>query len=278
VVYASAAPAGPALSPDGKHLAIFRFLDGNMDIWAYGTEQGTWDRVTYDTGDDINPLWSHDGATIIFGSRRAGRMDLFRKRVGGPPGSEELLLSTPDVKFPMDVSLDGAFLVYSIVAGRGNLDIWAIRLDRPQPPIAVVQTDYNDQLPQFSPNGKWLAYQSNRAGRDEIYLRPFPGPGSDVPVSPHGGTRPRWNRDGSELFYVEPAARLMAVGVRFGPDGASFQLDAPRELFAGPIRAQSDQRQQYVVAPDGKSFILASPVAQTTTSISVILNWELPGR
>ena len=282
VTYSDTSATGPALSRDGGHLAVYRFKDDNMDIWSYGTERGTWDRLTFDPGDDINPVWSPNGAAIIFGSRRAGRMDLYRKVVGSPPGSEELVLSTPSVKFPMDWSSDGAFLLYNSIDAAHGLDIWALRLNGPLEPFAVVQTDYNEQLPQFSPNGKWIAYQSNRTGRDEIYLRPFPGPGNDVPISTQGGTQPRWTpngANGAELFYVEPDARLMVVSIQFAPDSASFQLDRPRELFTGPIRASGAPRQQYVVVPDGKSFIVNTVAGQTMASpITVILNWKPPGR
>ena len=146
VVYADATPAGPALSRDGKHLAIYRYADANMDLWSYGTAQGGWDRLTFDPGDDINALWSRDGTEIIFGSRR-GHMDLFRKRVGGAPGSEERILTSPQLKFPTDWSSDDAYLLYNSFDATSGFDIWALRLDRPREgPFAVVQTKFDEQM------------------------------------------------------------------------------------------------------------------------------------
>ena len=123
VVYPDTTSPGPALSHDGRRVALFRYANGNMDIWSYETVRRRWNRVTFDAGDDIFPLWSPDDSSIVFGSRRGG-MNLYRKPLSGPPGSEELLLSTSEPKFPMDWSPDGRFLLYDSCQcqrGRGHL-------------------------------------------------------------------------------------------------------------------------------------------------------------
>ena len=130
-------------------------------------------------------------------------MDLYRKLLSAPAGSgEELLLSTPTPKFPMDWSRDGRFLLYDSLDPKRGSDIWALPLEGDRKPRAVVQTDFNEQLAQFSPDGTWIAYQSNKTGRFEIYVRPFPGPGGDSPVSIEGGAQVRWNpeRQGIVLY------------------------------------------------------------------------------
>ncbi len=174
VEYTDGAGIGPALSNDGRHLAVYRYVDGNMDVWSFAVNREAWARVTVNAADEINPLWSPDGTQIVFGSRRAGRMDLFRQRVTGQTGDEELLLSTPEIKFPMDWSRDGRFLLYNVPDAKRGLDIWVLPLDS-KTPSPVIQTEFDELLPQVSPSGGWMAYQSNRTGRYEIYLRPFPG-------------------------------------------------------------------------------------------------------
>jgi Tol biopolymer transport system component len=143
-----------------------------------------------------------------------------------------------------------------------------------------VGTEFNETMAQFSPDGKWIAYQSDKTGRDEIYLRPFPGPGPDEPVSINGGAQPRWNPSGQELFYVAADDRLMAVPITMAPDGKSVEPGAPSPLFTTRVgsTATLKYRQQYVVSGDGQSFVMNSLVAEpTTTPITVILNWN-PGR
>ena len=128
VVYPNTSSPGPALSHDGRRVAVFRYANGNMDIWSYETVRRAWNRLTFDAGDDIFPLWSPDDSSIVFGSRRGG-MNLYRKLLSGPPGSEELLLSTSEAKFPMDWSPDGRFLLYDSVSPKGGVDIWALPLE-----------------------------------------------------------------------------------------------------------------------------------------------------
>jgi Tol biopolymer transport system component len=230
VVYSDAAGLGPSLSHDGRRIGMFRYVNGNMDIWSYDTERRAWDRITFDSGDDIYPLWSPDDGRVVFGSnRQTGFMNVYSKVLGAPPGSEEQLLSTPRPKFPMDLSPDGRFVLYNEINAKRDFDIWALPLDGSRTPFEVVQTEFNEQLPQFSPDGKWIAYQSDKTGRFEIYVQPFPGPGGASPVSTDGGAQARWNPAGKELFYIAPDDRLMMVPIRFTPDGRTVAPGTPSD-------------------------------------------------
>ena len=277
VVYPDTQSLAPSLSRDGRKVAVFRLAMGNTDIWSYDIGRRAWDRLTVHPGDEIHPLWSPDGSRVIFGARR-GEMDLYLKDLNTPAGSgEELLLATNGPKFPMDWSSDGRVLLYNSIDPKLGLDIWALPLDGERKPRAVVQTEFNEQHPQLSPDGKWMAYQSNRTGRFEVYIRPFPGPGSDGPVSTEGGAQARWNPDGKELFYIAADDRLMSVPMRFSANGDAVEAGTPQALFATNVgsTAPNTNRQQYAVSPDGQSFILNSqPDAAQTSPITVILNWK----
>jgi eukaryotic-like serine/threonine-protein kinase len=275
VVYPNTTSPGPALSHDGRRVAVFRYANGNMDIWSYETVRRAWNRLTFDAGDDIFPLWSPDDSSIVFGSRRGG-MNLYRKALSGPPGSEELLLSTSEPKFPMDWSPDGRFLLYDSVSPKGGVDIWALPLGGGKP-FEVVQTQFNERLGQFSPDGKWIAYQSDKTGRFEIYVQPFPGTGGDVQVSTDGGTQVRWNPRGGELFYVAADDRLMAVPIRVGTNAATFEAGRPLWLSATNMGGAipGTNRHAYMVAPDGQSFVINSvPEEASASPITVIQNWK----
>jgi Tol biopolymer transport system component len=274
VVYPDTQSQAPSLSRDGRRVAVFRHANGNTDIWSYETSRRAWDRITFDSGDDINPLWSPDGSRIVFGSRR-GEMNLYRKLLSAPPGSEELLLSTSQTKFPMDWSADSRFLLYDSLDPKRGDDIWALPLEGDRKQFEVVRTDFNERLPQFSPDGKWIAYQSDKTGRFEIYVQPFPGPGGDSRVSIDGGTQVRWNPKGKELFYIALDDRLMAVPIGFASNGKAIEVGTPVGLFATTVGDTTVNRQQYAVSPSGQSFMMNTVLEQGSTSpITVILNWK----
>ena len=279
VVYADTSALGPALSPDGRRVAVYRLTNNNMDIWTYEARRRAWDRLTFHAGDDIWPVWSADGASIIFGSLRkpaaeGGSVDLYRT-VLGAAHADSLLLSTPQAKFPLDVSPDGGFLLFETLVPKRGFDLWALALKGDHQPFAVVETEFSEGLAQFSPDGKWIAYQSNKTGQNEIYVRPFPGPGADVSVSTEGGAQAYWNANGKELFYIGADDRLMSVPIHLAP-GAAPEIGSSVGLFATRVgsTATNVYRQQYVVSADGQSFVLNSNVGDANASpISVIVNW-----
>jgi serine/threonine protein kinase len=277
VTYTDQLSLGPALSHDGRRIAVFRSTNGNVDIWSYDTDRDTWDRLTDDLSDEIYPLWSANGKRLVFGSRRQGTMDLFWT-LPGIPGSEERLISSAEPKFPMDLSRDGRWLLYNLLSAEGGMDIWALPLEGVRTPVSVVRTASNEQHAQFHPDGKWIAYQSTRTGRFEIYIRPFQGSGPEVPVSRDGGAQPRWHPNGTELYYIAADDQLTAVPVRPHPDG-TLEPGVPKALFPTIVgsAAPNTNRHQYMVAPSGTFVMNSRPLQTGPSPIVVILNWA-PGR
>src|SRR5262249_31242771 len=188
-------------------------------------------RFTLDVAPDVGPVWSPDGKQMVFSSNRTTTYDLYEKPVNAPSGSEQLLLATPQIKVPTDWSPDGRFLLYRNFDPKTGYDIWALPMDGDRKPFPVVQTNSVERDAQFSPNGKWIAYQSNESDRFEIYVQPFPSPGGRSLVSTNGGAQPRWRRDGKELFYIGLDDRLMAVPIRLNPNGQTVEVGAATPLF-----------------------------------------------
>ncbi len=246
-----------------------------MDIWSFDVPRRAWNRITFDPRDDIFSLWSPDGRSMVFSSNRiSGIMNIYRKLLSGSPGSEELLLTSPQINWATDWSHDGRFLLFdSIDAKRGGPDIWALPLEGERKPFEVVHTEFNEQAGQFSPDGKWIAYQSDKSGHSEIYLQPFHGTGDGVPVSTNGGTQVRWNPNGKELFYIGPDGRLMMVAIRLPVDGQAVELGTPAALFATSVNPNYF-RHQYMVSPDGQSFIMNFNEPISASPITIILNWK----
>ena len=220
------------------------------------------------SGRGTGPAW--------YSPRDAARWTCVPKRLEDPPGSEELLLSTPQPKFPTDWSRDGRHVLYNSIYPETGFDIWAVPLDGARTPTQVLGTAFNEQHAQFSPDGRWIAFQSDKTGRFEIYIRLFPGPGGDVPVSTNGGSQVRWHPQGTELFYIASDDRLMMVPIRTGR-GGSLEPGEPRALFLTNVgsTAPNTNRHQYMVSPDGQSFVMNSrPDRPAASSLFVVLNWN----
>jgi serine/threonine protein kinase/Tol biopolymer transport system component len=268
----------PSLSPDGQRVVGYRGnpVDGNVDVWTLDVRRGVFTRMTSDPGDDVAPVWSPDGAQIAFSSNRRGTHDIFR--IPASAGAREtLVLRTDAEKSVSDWSPNGRFLVFDSHDSKRSTDIWAVSLDKPGEPFPVAQTSFDEYRAQFSPDGNWVAFQSDESGRDEIYVQPFPGGGNKWPISNTGGAEVRWRRDGKEIFYVGLDGRLMAVPIAFGSSGPV--PGNPVALFEPPLGTtiqQADFRHQYTAASDGQRFLVATVSEPPSTPITVILNWTPP--
>jgi eukaryotic-like serine/threonine-protein kinase len=267
----------PSLSRDGQRVVLYRGVDGNTDVWLLDTKRGVLSRFTTDAADDVVPVWSPDGRRVVFSSNRTGVHNLYVKSVNG--GVEEPLLATAEPKLATDWSADGRFLLFNNGDPKRGLDIWALPLEGDRKPFPLVQTAFDEQSAQFSPDGHWIAYQSNESGRTEIYVQPFPGPGNNRQISSAGGTQVRWGRDGKELFYLTLTGQLVAVPIRAALTSQTPDLGKPVALFTPPIGSavqQGDWRYYYMVSSDSQRFLVATATEGPNTPITMILNWK-PG-
>jgi len=260
--------ANPSLSPDARRIAFSRVVGGNWDICLIDM-QGAVSKVTSAPALDFSPVWSADGRQIFYQSSASS---IYSRSVAEDT-PEQAVLKEPTMIYPSDVSPDGSVLLYNRATGP-TMALWYVPLGANRAPQPFVDTAFHERDGQFSPDGKWVAYQANDAGHFEVYLRPFPGPGDRTQVSPSGGQHVRWARNGSELFYIAADQRLTSVRVAFGANGKPV-LGTPVPLF----RTESDSgllvRQQYVVSPDGQRFLFnAATDAIDPPSITLLLNWK----
>lgn len=266
----------PSLTRDGAHVAMYRSVNGNVDVWSLDTKRGAWSRLTSDPADDVFPVWSPDGSELVFSSNRTGIHNLYRRPLTAG-GREERLFSSPQHKVATDWSADGRFIVFDSEDPKTGSDIWALPLDGKEKPFPVVNTKFDEHSAQFSPDGHWIAYQSNESGRTEIYIQPFPGPGNSSVISTAGGTQAHWGRDAKELFYVARNGWLTVVPIRLTAKGQAPDVGAGVPLFAPPLgRAveQGDSRHHYMIASDSQRILVATDPEEGNEPITLILNWK----
>jgi Tol biopolymer transport system component len=156
--------AGVDLSPDGKKFAVHMHENEGGDNWIFDSAQNRMQRFTFDAGqDNAMPVWSPDGTRIAFGSRRNGNWGLYIKPADGT-AKEESITESDLPKMPMSWSPDGKLLVYWVLDPKTRGDIWAVPLDGERKPAAILQSQFNEGLPQISADGKWIAYSSDEGG------------------------------------------------------------------------------------------------------------------
>jgi Tol biopolymer transport system component len=270
--------SNPNLSPNGQWLALQRTVNENIDLWLIDLRRDTPTRLTDNPGIDSLPVWSPDGNRIAFNSTTGSSSAMMILTVDRTRPPERLPVSVRGgAKIACDWSADGRFLLYKHFDEQtSSSDLWVLPLQDPQTPIGFLTTAYNERDGQFSPDGKWIAYESDEAGSPEIYLQRFPGPGSKLRVSANGGTQVRWRGDGRELFFIAGDERLTAVPVDLR--GATPTIGTPAPLFktkVAPIRSIS--RQQYVVSADGQRFLILTEPDQQASPLTVVFNWRPAG-
>jgi serine/threonine-protein kinase len=283
----------PMLSPDGRHVVV-AIEEQETQVWLYDLFRETLTRFTFEGSTNLGAVWTRDGKRIVFESNRAGPMNLFWQLADGSGGPERLTTSE-NLNIPGSLSPDGRLLAFAEVNPATGYDIWIMQMGDPSPssgqapsassgqvPSAgsgqvrkaqpFLRTPFNESVPVFSPDGRWLVYTSDESGRFEIYVQTYPGPGGKWQISTEGGTEPLWNRNGRELFY-RSGDKMMAVDITTQP---GFAAGKPKVLFAGQYLPTPGTLSNYDVSPDGQRFLMIKPGEQAQgrpTQINVVLNW-----
>ena len=257
-----AAPANyvaPRVSPDGTRVALWQAGQG-QDVWIYAPQRDAMTRLTVGGGNN-RPIWSPDGRHVVF----CAGGGVFQARADGARQPQALIPSKV-LLYPSSFTPDGRRLAYTEVVATGASQIWTVPLEdrggelHAGTPEPFLESRSNDTAPAFSPDGRWLAYQSNESGTNEVYVRPFPPPasgqGSRWQVSNSGGTAPHWSRSGPELMY-QAGDSIMAVS--YSVSGDAFVADKPR-VWIVALGSTTNTPGGWDLAPDGKRVLVVTPV------------------
>jgi eukaryotic-like serine/threonine-protein kinase len=268
-----AAQGHPAIAPTGSQIAVSTRTVvqpmSNTDIWLVDSASGEPRRFTFDPAFDITPVWSPDAKFIAFASNRRGVFDLFEKPVSFAR-DERVLLESATNKYAADWSPDGQHLLFVSESAVTGDDLWILSLGDTRHVVPFVIGERSESQGQFSPDGRYVAYRSNESGRWEIFVRPYPGPGSQQLVG--AGIQPRWRRDGKELFYVDQAGRLTARSIQVAGDGG-LRVGSPVTLFAARIGNPQNMQFSYAIDERGQQFLIATGERISSTPITVVQNW-----
>jgi Tol biopolymer transport system component/predicted Ser/Thr protein kinase len=265
----------PRLSHDGTRIAyeVPDPQNGLADIWIFDLVRRVPTRLTFEPASETFPIWSPDDQTIVYSvAQPNGAIDLFRKSSTGA-GAPERLYTSSALKLPTDWSADGRTLLFQSndPVRANNWDIEQFSFDK-NSATHVIAGQFNEAVPQLSPDGHWLAYLSDLSGAFNVYIEPFPPTGAKYQVSTGGGSQPRWRRDGKELFYRTPDERLVSVTVN--STAQRLQISTPTPLFQVRLGSTSGPGgSQYDVAPEGQKFLMNVSKAEGARPLTLVTNW-----
>ena len=265
------------LSPNEDRILLTARLNGILRLWMTDLEDGAPRLLTFGAGGGNFAIWSPDGTEILFQSEDVGVPSIFRQPADG---GEEATLVLRRGTFPAAWSPDGETILLANISTR---PIGVFRINEPTGlnadrgnPSGLAETI--GMSPQFSPGGGWIAYTSDAdTEQHEIFVQRFPGPAGKQQISFDGGGQPHWQADSSELFYVAPDGRLMAVPIRISPNGQTLEADSPVPLFQTDMTVVGSSRHQYAPSRDGQRFLINTiplPDDLETEPLTVLVNWQ----
>ena len=292
---------GIELSPDERRLAEHPHELPGGDLWVRDLVRDTTMRLTF-AGHNTGPVWSPDGTQIAFGANApppgqrlltagdvyGGTFNLFLKRSDGA-GDASVLVDSEASKLPTawkqptSWSPDGQQVVFDMIDPKTSYDIWAVPVSGDRKPRPLVRTEFQEAQGQISPDGRWLAFTSNRSKRMEVFVIPLSGSAGTWQISTDGGAYPRWRHDGKELFYISTDRKLMAVPI--AAVGPAIEPGTPKALFGVRFGATftvgtawspvANTPYPYVVTRDGQRFLVTVDTSQqaTETPLTVVVNW-----
>jgi Tol biopolymer transport system component len=279
------ADGGLSLSPDGTRGLVIDNPKGPGDLWMLDFARGLRTRLTFGARTHLwfgpPAVWSPDGSRIAYA---AGSLsDAIYEKASSGAGEEKELFREPNrAHFPTSWSRDGRFLLYVAVdTPKTGDDLWVLPVQGDRKPVLLLGSVYNEWAAAFSPDMRWIAYNSNETEKAEVYVRPFLAEGpSGTPslgegkwqISKDGGRFPKWRADGKEIFFEDTPLGTGKMAVEVKTSGATFEYGAPHRLFQDPGQSINF----WDAAPDGKRFLVGTVRAQQSgqVPITVVLNWE----
>jgi len=260
----------PRFSPDGRQVAMDFSQQGSRDVWLLDLREHALTRLTFDnTGHD--PIWAPDGQRIAYLHTSNGNIGIFERNVDGSGGSDSVLVGQSNLTAG-SFSRDGKTMVVVATGEKGDFDLDTMSLSGTRTLQPLLNTSFNEAWPALSPDGRWLAYESDESGQPEIYVRGFRGTGGKYIVSQSGGSEPTWSRDGRELFYRGVTAQgtsLIAAALQTAPE---FRVVSRAPLFDVEPFEGASPHANYDVAPDGKGFVMVHQ--GQLSQIIVVQNWQ----
>jgi eukaryotic-like serine/threonine-protein kinase len=271
--------SGPRISPDGRQIAMTIPAIGGRaggdfpDIWRFDTASKVFTRVTADSS-SVYASWSSDGERLAFTRRERDSVVMWQPlyQTGRPA---PLVTTGADVR-AFALPRAGAYAALRVGAA-SNFDIWLVRMDSLSSPRPFLTEPYMETSPELSPDGRLIAYWTNRTGQPEVYIRRVPSGADEVRVSVNGGTEPVWAPNGRELFFRGPR-HMMTARVT---EGARLAVSTPDTLFLDPY-GKNPNRAAYDIFPDGREFVFVRPGGPSQTAersrLIVMMNWHLRSR
>ena len=267
-----------SLSPDGSKVAVVR--ETGVSTWVHDFARESSVQLS-STRSVVKPVWSPDGATVVFAANREGHFDIYSApaRGGGP---DTVILKSAAMKYPLSWSKDGKWLLFTNIDPATREDLWVLPMSgtdagKPEPFLA---TNYRETDASFSPDGRFVAYVSDESGTSEVYVREFPpSTGGKWVVSRGGGYQPRWRSDGKELLYVSGRGQLMSVEAHAATIGAAS--GASHALFSVPIYGGGATINNWYwdVAAGGERMLFNTGSTETGASlVTVLVNWRPTSR
>jgi dipeptidyl aminopeptidase/acylaminoacyl peptidase len=260
----------PRISPDGKRLLVTISEADKTDVWFSDLGRGTMERLTFEAN-NAAAIWTPDGARAAFSSDRSGAFNLYWKRADGSGSADRLTTNenTQKPQMPTSWSPDGSQLAFSEWdPSTGSWDIWLLPIEPRGEPRSLLRTSFNENGATFSPDGRWIAYVSDKTDQDEVYVTAYPD-GKEWQISTGGGSEPVWAPHGRELFYRHEEW-MMSVTVE---TGSGFTAGKPRPLFEAPYAEVGAAYPNFDITPDGRFVMIRSKLESAATRLIAVLNW-----
>jgi serine/threonine-protein kinase len=263
----------PRVSPNGRRIAVSAQGAVSRDIWLCDLETDSTTRLSFDRSEDWHPIWTPDGKYVVYSSGQSGSLNIYMRSADGTGGVKRLTESE-FIQWPHSWSGDGKELVFVERNFDTGYDIWAVPIDGSKAPRPLLQTPTNENNPDVSKDGRWIAYQSNESGQYEIYVQPFPGLSGKWQVSKSGGNQACWSRDGKWLYFRH-GVQMLRASITTEPE---LRIGTPEVVFESDAVVLASEARNYDISADGNQFLVLTSIeggerSTLNRELIIVENW-----